>query len=189
MAESFTTTNRFSTINIIRAGSLVTAISLSKKLNFLSAMVMPLTSWIWVNVNRQPKMKNSLSLFAVVSVSRSLMQNVYGSSIWLALSVLSVSIRCLAASRRWKVQKTTPSLTIKKRRGYGPFFTPAFFADATAADRSHGNLMPPANAASLFRGSPPRRRPCAQLSTNAATREWIAQTASVSLPASLHLQR
>lgn len=122
MAESFTTTNRFSTINIIRAGSLVTAISLSKKLNFLSAMVMPLTSWIWVNVNRQPKMKNSLSLFAVVSVSRNLMQNVYGLSIWLALSVLSVSIRCLAASRRWKVQKTTPSLTIKKRRGYGPFF-------------------------------------------------------------------
>ena len=88
---------------------------------------MPLTSWIWVSANRQPKMKNNLSLFVVVSVSRSLMQNVYGSSIWLALSVLSVSIRCLAASRRWKVQKTTPSLTIKKRRGYGPFFYASIF--------------------------------------------------------------
>lgn len=122
MAESFTTTNRFSTINIIRAGSLVTAISPSKKLNCLSAMVMPLTSWIWASVSLLPKTKNSLFLFAVVSVSRSLKRNVYGSSIWHALSVQSASIRCLAVSRRWKVQKTTPSLMTKMiRRGYGPF--------------------------------------------------------------------
>ena len=184
MAESFTTTNRFFDNKHYPRG-----FSRHGDFTIKEAQLLERHGYAF-NVNRQPKMKNSLSLFAVVSVSRNLMQNVYGSSIWLALSVLSVSIRCLAASRRWKVQKTTPSLTIKKRRGYGPFFfTPAFFADATAADRSHGNLMPPANAASLFRGSPPRRRPCAQLSTNAATREWIAQTASVSLPASPHLQR
>ncbi len=133
MAESFTTTNRFFDNKHYPRGSLVTAISPSKKLNCLSAMVMPLTSWIWVSVNLQPKTKNSLFLFAVVSVSRSLKRNAYGSSTWRALSVLSASIRCLAASHRWKVQKTTPSLMTKeKRRGYGPFFYASNFCKCSS---------------------------------------------------------
>ena len=84
---------------------------------------MPLTSWIWVNVNRQPKMKNSLSLFAVVSVSRSLMQNVYGLSIWLALSVLSVSIRCSGGKPQMEgAEDYTESDLISKEKGLRPLF-------------------------------------------------------------------
>ncbi len=121
MAESFTTTNRFFDNKHYPRGSLVTAISPSKRRSCLSVMVMPLTSWIWVNVSLQLKMKSSLFQCAVVSVSRSLKQNVYGSSTWLALSVQNVSIRCLAVNRRWKVQKTTPSLTTNKKGAAAPF--------------------------------------------------------------------
>ncbi|MNS41924.1 hypothetical protein D3C72_742920 [compost metagenome] len=73
---------------------------------------MPLTSWIWGNVSLQLKTKNCLLPFAVVSVSQNLKQNAYGSNTWLALSDQSVSILSPAVSRRWKVQKTTPNLTI-----------------------------------------------------------------------------
>ena len=68
--------------------------------------------------------ENSLLLFVAVSVSRSLKQNVYGSSTWHASSVQSVSIRCLAVSRRWKVLKTTPSLTTKLMRKGASAFMP-----------------------------------------------------------------
>jgi uncharacterized protein YifE (UPF0438 family) len=122
MAESFTTTNRFFDNKHYPRGFSRHGDFTIKELNCLSAMVMPLTSWIWVSVNLQPKTKNSLFLFAVVSVSRSLKRNVYGSSIWRALSVQSASIRCLAVSRRWKVQKTTPSLMTKKEGATAPFF-------------------------------------------------------------------
>ncbi len=57
MAESFTTTNRFSTIKIIHAGSPVTVISPSKRRNCWNVMVMPLTNWNWVSANLLPKMK------------------------------------------------------------------------------------------------------------------------------------
>ena len=136
MAESFTTTNRFFDNKHYPRGFSRHGDFTIKEAQLLERHGYAFNELIWASVSLLPKTKNSLFLFAVVSVSRSLKRNVYGSSIWHALSVQSASIRCLAASHRWKVQKTTPSLMTKMiRRGYGPFFMPATSAGAAANDR------------------------------------------------------
>jgi uncharacterized protein YifE (UPF0438 family) len=135
MAESFTTTNRFFDNKHYPRGFSRHGDFTIKEAQLLERHGYAFNELDLGKREPAPKTKNSLFLFAVVSVSRSLKQNVYGSSIWRALSVQSVSIRCLAVSRRWKVQKTTPSLMTKMKKGLRPFFMPAFSADAAANDR------------------------------------------------------
>ena len=118
MAESFTTTNRFFDNKNYPRG-----FSRHGDFTIKEAQMLERHGYAFNELDlgkREPA--NSLSQSAVASVSHSLKQNVYGSSIWHALSVQSVSIRCLAVSRRWKVLKTTLSLTTNKKRGCGPFF-------------------------------------------------------------------
>jgi uncharacterized protein YifE (UPF0438 family) len=168
MAESFTTTNRFFDNKHYPRGFSRHGDFTIKEAQLLERHGYAFNELELGKRDLSPKMKNSLFRYAVVNVSQQLKQNASGLSIWRALSVQSVSIRCPAVSRRWKVLKTTPKAMIKKK-GVSPFFMPAFFADGSAnVDRAIAQrLLQMWRSMSVH---PPYRQWFGPLSANAARR-------------------